>query len=125
MLQETDTLVVVTWSADALPEATWWTNPPKYFGLQLAYYNPRIQNMNPYTFPKDCIGFYGIEPLKAYPETVVCDICRSQIRYILILPTLPGETIKEYEEGGVNRLFQIASKTYIIEEAAMPLPLAA
>jgi hypothetical protein len=41
------------------------------------------------------------------------------------LPTLPGEAIKEYEEGGINRLFRIAAKVYVIEEAATPLRLAA
>jgi hypothetical protein len=99
-------------------------HPPEYFGLQLAYYNPCVQNMNPYTFPKDCIGFYGIEPLEAYPQTLMCELRRDKIRYILILPALPGEAIQEYKEGGINRLFQIALATYIIE-AAMPLPLAA
>lgn len=125
MLQRTHTLVVVARSADALPKADWWMHPPVYFGLQLAYYNPCIPRLNPRTFADESIGFYGIRADQPYPKDLICDLSRDKIRYVLIVKAFPGKTIRMYHEGGINRLFRIATKLYIMNEAAMPLPLAA
>lgn len=107
------TLVVLTTSQQALPEMKWWWHDqqaPLLFGYTGQYFNPNRRLQGPIVMKAELLGFYPIQ--EPCGTEFVCNVAREQISLVMVVPLLPGEAYKLFQQEGLGNLKNLATETY-------------